>query len=716
MIGSSSHLEEALPHGLGEHERRQQPPNVQTIAESFEQVVRAQIATLEAKLCAELKELRASLFKPDGLERRTARASSSTCANEPKGTGVQDLGKPHAWVFRSMRTFAAGAELNDLEMVRSASAAVVDVPSDRHKLELLPSVIPKGTGPLARAVRRTSSTASAQARRLRRTNADQRKDQDVMQRQDSHDSAVVSTWFGSEGEDAPNHVADSSGGSAARVGAWLELNSASVDAGRCASRNTSTTSSASFAFVQNVPTSVTCKSVMPLNPSIHIPPEAIPSLPESLGSPSVRSEVTSQVSRRRSRLLSTIPSMASLSTMSMSQFMSRPSPQELAIRLVRHLRFESLTMLVIAMNTAMVGITTDYCARNLTEAVPYEYDLISAVLATYFAVELALRLFAFRCAFFKMPGWRWNVLDLLLVLLQIVDEVMTCAMSGQSNVPIALNLVRLLRILRLIRILRVVRLLRYMTELRTIVVSMSSSMKPLLSTIVLLALVVYVAGIYFAQMALTHRIDNAGEASARELDGHFSSVGSAVMSLFQTVTGGLEWRHLVDPLVEHISPTMGVVFAFYIMFTSLALMNIVTGVFVETALQRGREDKNVYMINHLRDLFGVLDQNNNGMISWSELQEHLGDSKLLAFLQEIDIDVSEARGLFHLLDRDSSGTIDADEFLSGCLRLRGPAKALDMQLMMRELAEQGKAIHMLLGDQPTQAEPGTPPSAGGWVP
>mmetsp|Transcript_64377 Transcript_64377/g.177932 ORF Transcript_64377/g.177932 Transcript_64377/m.177932 type:complete len:194 (-) Transcript_64377:172-753(-) len=168
------------------------------------------------------------------------------------------------------------------------------------------------------------------------------------------------------------------------------------------------------------------------------------------------------------------------------------------------------------------------------------------------------------------------------------------------------------------------------------------------------------------------------------------------MSLFQTVTGGLEWRNMTTPLMKHISPIMGLVFALYVVFTSLALMNIVTGVFVETALQRGREDKEVYMINHLRDLFGVLDENKNGMISWCELEEHLDDPKLKAFFRDIDIDLSEAQGLFLLLDRNGSGTIDADEFLTGCLRLRGPAKSLDMQLVMRELADQRTAMHRLL--------------------
>lgn len=60
-----------------------------------------------------------------------------------------------------------------------------------------------------------------------------------------------------------------------------------------------------------------------------------------------------------------------------------------------------------------------------------------------------------------MPGWKWNVMDLFIVALQIIDEVME-ALTFASSVPIALSLVRMLRILRLVRIIRIVRLLKSM--------------------------------------------------------------------------------------------------------------------------------------------------------------------------------------------------------------------------------------------------------------
>merc|ERR1712113_411771 len=55
------------------------------------------------------------------------------------------------------------------------------------------------------------------------------------------------------------------------------------------------------------------------------------------------------------------------------------------------------------------------------------------------------------------------------------------------------------------------------------------------------------------------------------------------------------------------------------------------------------------------------------------------------FFQALDIDMSEARHVFDLLDMSGDGTIDADEFLNGCLHMHGPAKALDLLLLSREV-------------------------------
>jgi len=617
----------------------------------------------------------------------TKRVVTHSLSGKTDATMMSDgptLGTSHAWVNRSMRSYAVASEFNDMASSISSSSSKSSVP------ELLPNVIAKGSGPLAQVLRRSDSTVSPKPQRRR----------PALRKQGSA-FAASSTDLSEVEPSSPVTSFDSS--KKTPRSAWGDPpRSGSRKASRAGNR-THTASSASSASEASVHALVEVVSTRTVASADDAAPSEQSGEPEPLvGMPIVPQPSFGVVepASHRPRYLPTIPSMSCSRTGSRSvSFMGRRrymSPERIALYIVRNFWFENLTLGLILLNTIMIGAQTNYCATRLVQEGPHAFHVVEIASAAFFVLELSLRLFAYKRRFFTMQGWCWNVLDFVVVLFQVVDVGLTALRITKSGVPIALSLVRLLRVLRIIRIVRVVRLLRYMSELRTIVVSLSSSMKPLLSTIVLLALVVYVVGIYFTQLTLDYRIAHADTEAARELEEYFGSVSVSVMSLFQTVTGGLEWRDMVLPLMRHVSPAMGIVFGLYIVFTSMALMNIVTGVFVETALQRGREDKDVYMINHLKEVFGLLDINRVGTISWSELEAHLDDAKLRAFFKDIDIDISEARGLFHLLDRDRSGTIDADEFLGGCLRLRGPAKSLDMQLVIRELADQRIALEGLL--------------------
>ena len=57
----------------------------------------------------------------------------------------------------------------------------------------------------------------------------------------------------------------------------------------------------------------------------------------------------------------------------------------------------------------------------------------------------------------------------------------------------------------------------------------------------------------------------------------------------------------------------------------------------------------------------------------------------ISFIQEED-----AFMLFHMLDASHEGHIQADEFLNGCLRLDGPAKAIDLAAFMEESRKAGR--------------------------
>merc|ERR1711972_516951 len=117
------------------------------------------------------------------------------------------------------------------------------------------------------------------------------------------------------------------------------------------------------------------------------------------------------------------------------------------------------------------------------------------------------------------------------------------------------------------------------------------------------------------------------------------------------------------------------------------MMNVITGVFLETAMERAKQEKEIFLVGNARIVFERADMDKSGMISWPEFQKALEVDDMRDFFEAIDIDQTEAKSLFDLLDISGDGKISADEFLNGCLRVRGPAKALDLLVLSREVSQ-----------------------------
>jgi Ca2+-binding EF-hand superfamily protein len=230
------------------------------------------------------------------------------------------------------------------------------------------------------------------------------------------------------------------------------------------------------------------------------------------------------------------------------------------------------------------------------------------------------------------------------------------------------------------------------------------SMRAFLWTMLLLFIVLYIFGVYFTQLVLNHRLGTESLNLPMELDNFYGSLGSTVLGLFQSVTGGLDWEAMSTPLMKEVTPMLAVMFVFFISFTTLAVLNLVTGVFVESAILRAKEDKDLCIVSQARMLFKTMDDDfhSSGEISWSTFAAHLSSAEMKSFFDSMEIDISHAQSVFQLIDDDGSGSIDAGEFLSGCLRLRGTAKSLDMLLLSRkthELVEEYLLHHKVMSTQ-----------------
>merc|ERR1712228_935944 len=76
----------------------------------------------------------------------------------------------------------------------------------------------------------------------------------------------------------------------------------------------------------------------------------------------------------------------------------------------------------------------------------------------------------------------------------------------------------------------------------------------------------------------------------------------------------------------------------------------------------------------------------------------MGTKEMQAHLHSLGLHVADAWGMFRLLDADSSSTVERQEFVSGCIRLKANATRLEMELLMSELVKMGKECNKNMRD------------------
>jgi len=393
---------------------------------------------------------------------------------------------------------------------------------------------------------------------------------------------------------------------------------------------------------------------------------------------------------RGKSILQRISERLSQGRASASEIFSRPSISEetrdAIYEVVEGTKFAGFIATSIFLHAILVGVQTEYDINHLDEEAHPVFRMFDIFFCAIFCAELCLRIACYGSDFFTChKEWRWNIFDSVVLVLQCLDEVSIVAVRSwtASSVPGNFFTWRLAWIPKLIRNARLLRLLRLFQEFRTMVDSLHSATRPIVSSIILLVLMIYTIGVCVTNMVAESARDRpdilAGEKS---LGQYYGTLSRSLLSLFQATTGGVDWNDILKPLQEDISPLLAIPFALYIAFMLLAMMNVITGVFVESSLSAARGAKDAELRNQMRVLFRSTDKDRSGMISWEEFASQLEEQDMARCFQLLDIDISEAKGLFTLLDTDGSGEIDAEEFVMGCLRLKGTAKAIDLATLM----------------------------------
>lgn len=355
------------------------------------------------------------------------------------------------------------------------------------------------------------------------------------------------------------------------------------------------------------------------------------------------------------------------------------------LQVVDGVPFEYFSLAMVLLNVVSIGVQTEFMARNLGAPAPAFFGVLDHIFAVVFTFELAMRVAAHGRAFFCGDGRFLNIFDFVIIVAQIAEEL-SMLFHGLMG-PWGGNTLRFLRLFRCIRIFRVTRVLASIGDLRTLLISVSLSMKSLFWVIVMLGALTFTFGVFLTQMVTARMVQYGDEVpeDTDELRRFYGSVGRSMLSLFQVISEGIHWGEVMEPLVLHCSPWLMVLFLFYITFTLFALLNVVTGLFVEAAINATEEDKKQALATWMCQLFLNFETNEPRGVTWDEFCGHLNTPQMKEYLKVIDLDPEDATQLFLLLDEEGSGVIDAEVLVSACLRLHGNAKALELAAMMQEL-------------------------------
>eukprot|EP00930_Biecheleria_cincta_P039029 TRINITY_DN26839_c0_g1_i1.p1 TRINITY_DN26839_c0_g1~~TRINITY_DN26839_c0_g1_i1.p1 ORF type:complete len:632 (+),score=107.81 TRINITY_DN26839_c0_g1_i1:54-1949(+) len=386
------------------------------------------------------------------------------------------------------------------------------------------------------------------------------------------------------------------------------------------------------------------------------------------------------------------------STSSVASSLDRPRLQSARDRvkaLMERQEVGTLTFFIIATNVVIVGVEVDVSSRLPLDQVPEVFAILNAVYTFFFTLEFLLKIFGYGPYVYVFgPDRIWNGLDFVIVVFALAEVLIEESMKlGHMRV------FRIFRVARIVRSVRAVRILKFVASLRSILLSIIHTLRTLFWTLVLVCLNVYGVGVALTQGMSDHcREETAFDdmtphCSDADLVEFWGDLSTSMLTLLKTVTNGVSWHDSVKPL-----HSVGVIWVFiyvcYVIFMMFAVLNVVTGVFCQSAIESAAADKEMATLAQLQNrrlymdsikkLFQEIDEDGSNEITIDELEQKLEEEAMKAFFDSINVDTQDAWLLFSLIDKDVSGSIDLEEFVTGCLSLKGSAKAIHIAKLSLE--------------------------------
>jgi len=341
---------------------------------------------------------------------------------------------------------------------------------------------------------------------------------------------------------------------------------------------------------------------------------------------------------------------------------------------------------VITLNAATMGLECD-ARGELGDGIPGYWYLIELLFCVIFLAELCARLYYHRMSFFtNVHNRAWNIGDFMIVMLSVLDTFLLTpiGMGGGGR------LISMLRFIRLMRLIRLIRLMRLFKELWLVANGLFESAKTLCWVALMIIAFIYICAIFTTLMIGKNDklydqyfLDSGGW----DHEVYFRTVPRSMFTLFQIVTFE-SWSERIVRHVMEKQPAMVIFFVIFMAISSFGLLNIVVGVVVESTLstsekddtkvKRAQERDRQRVFDHLREIFESADEDGSGTLTLGEVQKAISKPEIYNKLKMIEFPVEDPKSIFMILDYDNTCELGIEEFIAGCIRMKGVAKSKDL--------------------------------------
>merc|ERR1712032_210487 len=282
--------------------------------------------------------------------------------------------------------------------------------------------------------------------------------------------------------------------------------------------------------------------------------------------------------------------------------------------------------------------------------------------------------------------------------------------GGSSNGHGAWDVMEPVLVLRMIRMVRLLRALRLLVQFKTLwrlVQGMCNSAGTMVWTLLLLTMMLYVFSCVAVEL-ITKDIGLRDESEEIKniIEVNFATVPDVMLTFVQFAT--MDSIAAVYAPLMRARPYFVILFVPLMLLVSIALMNLVTAVIVEVAVDNAKEDRDMAKAHkreklrilkpEIRDAFRAIDSNSDLVLTKREILRQ-ARQQLPEVLVEL-VGEQDLADIFDLLDVDNSGELEEVEFVEGVISLvlsEVPVETWQMLKLLRVILRSVKHIDQKMG-------------------